>query len=124
MGSLLYILYLNRNLIGWLLVLGLTAFEFGWLVVLGLRPFETVFQSISGRLRKERELIDERKNVQTTPCPTLSIVLISRTPRHWKLTQHHRTTPAVFETVFQSISGRLPERGREKREVIDERKNV
>ena len=29
-----------------------------------------------------------------------------------------------FETVFQSISGRLPERRREKREVIDERNNV
>ena len=29
-----------------------------------------------------------------------------------------------FEAVFQSISGRLPERGRKKREMIDERKNV
>ena len=29
-----------------------------------------------------------------------------------------------FETVFQSVSGRLPERGRTKREMIDERKNV
>ena len=29
-----------------------------------------------------------------------------------------------FETVFQSISGRLPERGRKKREMIAERKNV
>ena len=29
-----------------------------------------------------------------------------------------------FQTVFQSISGRLPERGRKKRETIDERKNV
>ena len=29
-----------------------------------------------------------------------------------------------FETVFQSISGRLPERGRKKREVTDKRKNV
>ena len=27
-----------------------------------------------------------------------------------------------FETVFQSISGRLPERGRKKRELTDERK--
>ena len=46
----------------------------GWLVVLGLRPFETVFQSILGRLpekgRKKREMIDERKNVQTTPVRT------------------------------------------------------
>ena len=29
-----------------------------------------------------------------------------------------------FETVFQSISDRLSERGRKKRETIDERKNV
>ena len=75
----------------------------GWLFWI-LRPFETVFQSISGRLpkkgRKKREMIDERKNVQTTPpaptatvvgpCPTL--IQTSRTPRHWKFIQHHRTT--------------------------------
>ena len=45
-------------------------------------------------------MTDERKNVQTTPpaptasavglCPTL--IQISRTPRHWKFTQHHCTT--------------------------------
>ena len=29
-----------------------------------------------------------------------------------------------YETVFQSISSRLPERGRKKREMIDERNNV
>ena len=29
-----------------------------------------------------------------------------------------------IETVFQSISGRLPERGRKKEEMTDERKNV
>ena len=29
-----------------------------------------------------------------------------------------------FETVFQSISGRLPERGRKKREMTDARKNA
>ena len=29
-----------------------------------------------------------------------------------------------FETVFHSISGRLPMRGRKKREIIDERKNA
>ena len=29
-----------------------------------------------------------------------------------------------FETMFQYILGRLPERGRKKREMIDERKNV
>ena len=29
-----------------------------------------------------------------------------------------------FQTVFQSISGRLPERGRNRRETIEESKNV
>ena len=46
----------------------------GWLVVLGLTAFEIVFQSISGRLpksgRKKKEMIDETKNVQTTPTRT------------------------------------------------------
>ena len=76
----------------------------GWLFWVK-RPFETVFQSISGRLpergRKRRERIDESKNVQTTPTRTYckrSRPLPychpnCRTPRHWKFTQHHRTTP-------------------------------
>ena len=74
----------------------------GWLFWI-YRPFETIFQSISDRLpergRKKREVIDERKNVQTTlpsapiasaigPCPT--IIKISRTPS--KFIQHLRTT--------------------------------
>ena len=47
----------------------------GW--VLGAKwPFETVVQSISRRLperEKKREMIDERRNVQTTPpAPTAS----------------------------------------------------
>ena len=48
--------------------------KIGWLVVLDLTAFETVFQSISGHLpergRKQREVIIERKNVQTTPTCT------------------------------------------------------
>ena len=51
------------------------AYNESWLVVWGLGPFETVFQSISGRLpergRKKREMIDERKNIQTNPHPHL-----------------------------------------------------
>ena len=37
------------------------------------------------------------------PCPTL--IQISRTSRHWKLTQHHRTTqpPHPFLYVNQDI---------------------
>ena len=60
-------------------------------------------------------MIDERKNVQTIPpapsasavgpCPT--IIQISRTPRHWKFTQHHRTTrpvPAMIKVLTSLIS--------------------
>ena len=77
--------------------------KIGWLFWV-YRPFETVFQSISGRLpergRKRKERIDENKNVQTTPTRTYckrSRPLpycnpTCRTPRHWKFTQHHRTT--------------------------------
>ena len=81
---------------------------------LAYRPFETVFQSISGRLpkrgRKRRERIDESKNVQTTPpaptaravgpCPT--VIQTSRTPRHWKFTQDHRTTrpPPTYSEIL------------------------
>ena len=50
----------NLELVGWLF----------W----ATRPFETVFLSISGRLpeirRKKTEMIDKRKNVQTTPTRT------------------------------------------------------
>ena len=55
---------------------GPTALTVGWgaCLIRAKRPFETVFQSISGRLpergRKKREMIDERKNVQTTPTRT------------------------------------------------------
>ena len=76
----------------------------GLLVVLSLMLFEAVFQSILGRLpkrgRKRRERIDEGKNVQTahtrTYCrcsrPLSYCYPNCRTPRHWKFTQHHRTT--------------------------------
>ena len=59
-------------------------------------------------------MTDERKNVQTTPpaptasavgsCPTL--IQISRTPRHWKFTQHNRTT-------------RPPPKGKERKKNTD-----
>ena len=70
----------------------------GWLFC-AYRPFETVFQSISGRLPegggKNREMKDERKNVQTTTirtyCKPVGSIQISRTPRHWKFTQHENS---------------------------------
>ena len=74
----------------------------------------TVFQSISGRApergrKKKQIMIDESKNVQTTPpaptasvigpCPT--IIKISRTPRYWQFTQHYRTTQP--SQIFQVL---------------------
>ena len=52
-------------------------------------------------------MIDERKNVQTTPpAPTASavgpfptLIQISRTPRLCKFTQHHRTTRSPLQTM-------------------------
>ena len=84
------------------------SFEFGWLVDLGLTVLWdsiSVYIGPSPREReKERETIDERKNVQTTPtrtyfkrsrpCPTL--IQISRTGRPEPL--HHPTTPVSFGT--------------------------
>ena len=85
----------------------------GWLLWVQ-RPFETVFQSISGRLpkrgRERREGIDKSKNVQTTPTRTnckCSRPLPyynpnCRAPRHWKFTQHYRTTRPPHASVVKS----------------------
>ena len=96
-------------MIGWLV---------GWLFWVE-RPFETVFQSISGRLpkrgRKRKEGIAESKNVQTTPTHTYCksnrplpyCNQNCRTPRHWKFTQHHRTTrppPKVIGARLTTLS--------------------
>ena len=70
----------------------------GWLVNWGKRHFETIFQSISGRLSekgcKKREMIDERKNVQTIPpVPAASTV----GPR-----------PTIIQIVGRPGTGGLP----------------
>ena len=57
---------------------------FGWLVVLGLTAFETVFQSFLGHL-PEGEGERREKNVQTTPTRIVgppTIIQISRMPWH------------------------------------------
>ena len=57
-------------------------------------------------------MIDERKmSKQPPPAPTASavgpcptVIQISRTPRHWKFTQHHRTTrppPLLYTCVWK-----------------------
>ena len=81
-----------KILVGWLVVLGLTALWDSISVYIGPSPKE--------REKMRRERIDESKNVQTTPTRTYCKCSRSlpycnpncRTPRHWKFTQHHRTT--------------------------------
>ena len=68
----------------------------GWVVNGPLRQYFSLYRAVS----QKREMIDERKkkSKQYPPASTTSIVgycpiiQISRTPRHWKFTQHHRTT--------------------------------
>ena len=64
-----------------------------------LRQYFSLYRAVSQREGK-REEIDESKNVQTTPTRTYCKCsrplpyynLNCRTLRHWKFTQHHRTT--------------------------------
>ena len=92
---------------------------------LWVRPFETVFQSVSGREREKGKNRRE-KNVQmlrneskmkiaelfplkvsrtasaVDPCPTF--IQFSKMPRHWKLTQHHRTTrPSLLDPFHSTL---------------------
>ena len=66
-----------------------------------LRQYFSLYRAVSQREgRKRRERIDESTNVQTTPTRTYCKCSRPlpycnpnrRTPRHWKFTQHHRTT--------------------------------
>ena len=77
----------------------------GWLVgYFGfnghLRQYFSLYRAVSQREGEKGERIDESKNVQTTPTRTYCkrnrplpyCNQNCRTPRHWKFTQHHRTT--------------------------------
>ena len=66
-----------------------------------LGQYFSLYRTVSQkRERKRKERIDESKNVQTTPTctsckcsrPLPYCNQDCRTPRHWKFTQHHRTT--------------------------------
>ena len=65
-----------------------------------LRQYFNLYRSVSLREGERREMIDESKmSKQPPPTSTINavgpcpiIIQISRTPRHWKFTQHHRTT--------------------------------
>ena len=65
-----------------------------------LRQYFSLYRAVSQREGEREERIDESKNVQTTPTRTYCkrnrplpyCYQNCRTPRHLKLTQHHRTT--------------------------------
>ena len=79
---------------------------FGWLVgCFGfngpLRQYFSLYRAVSQREgeRGEKGQMREKMSKQPPPAPTASatgpcptIIQISRTPRHWKFTQHLRTT--------------------------------
>ena len=73
-----------------------------------LRQYFSPYRVVSQREGERRERIDESRNVQTTPTRTYCkrnrpLPYCNhnwRTPRHWKFTQHHRTTrPPPFIKV-------------------------
>ena len=79
-----------------------------------LRQYFSLYRAVSQREGERRERIDESKNVQTTPnrtyCkrnrPLPHCNQNCRTPRHWKFTQHHRTTrppPGWFGHFFSLV---------------------
>ena len=65
-----------------------------------LRQYFSLYRAVSQREGERGERIDMSKNVQTTPTRTYCnrnrplpyCNQNCRTPQHWKLTQHHRTT--------------------------------
>ena len=90
-------------------------FQVGWLVgCFGfngpLRQYFSLYRAVSQREgeRGEKRQMREKMSKQPPPAPTASatgpcptIIQISRTPRHWKFTQHLRTTrpPPLFQEV-------------------------
>ena len=93
----------------------------GWLVVFGfngpLRQYFSLYRAVSQREGERGERIDESKNVQTTPTRTYCkrnrplpyCYQNCRTPRHWKFTQHHRTTqPSPIEPRTPDLRVRCP----------------
>ena len=82
-----------------------------------LRQYFSLYRAISQREgEREERRIDESKNVQTTPTRTYYkrsrpwpyCNSNCRTPRHWKFTQHHRTTrPPPCKGKFPREKGLL-----------------
>ena len=73
------------------------------------RQYFSLYRAVSQKEGERGERIDESKNVQTAPTRTCCkrnrplpyCNQKCRTPRHWKVTQHHRTTrPPPSLNVF------------------------
>ena len=82
---------LTRILVGWLF-LGLGALSDNISVYIGSSPKERDKEKRNDR--REKKCPNNPPPATTAslvgPCPTF--IQISRTPRHWKFIQHHRTT--------------------------------
>ena len=77
-----------------------------------LRQYFSLYRAASQREGEREERIDESKNVQTTPTRTYCkrnrplpyCNQNCRTPRHWRFTQHHRTTrPSPFNSWSDTL---------------------
>ena len=80
-----------------------------------LRQYFSLYRAVSQRAGERKGKRQTReKNIHTTPTitsgvgPCPAIYRSSRTPRHWKFTQHHRTTrppdhPTTPYTVVYKI---------------------
>ena len=81
-----------------------------------LRQYFRLYWAVSQSEGERKEMIDQRKmSIQPPPAPTVSavgpcpcLIKISRTPWHWKFTQHHRNTrpplPQVLLAQFLLMS--------------------
>ena len=82
-----------------------------------LRQYFSLYRAVCQREGERGERIDESKNVQTTPTriyckrnrPLPYCYQNCRTPRHWKFTQHHRTTPTFLWKHINSLNGKTSE---------------
>ena len=80
-----------------------------------LRQYFRLYRAVSQREGERRERIDESKNVHTTPTRTYCkrnrplpyCNQNCRTPRHWKFTQHHRSTRHAGGGLFGHFHSHL-----------------
>ena len=76
-----------------------------------LRQYFSLYRAVSQREGERGERTDESKNVQTTPTRTYCkrnrplpyCNQNCRMPRHWKFTQHHRTTRPPPKTPLEPL---------------------